>query len=276
MPCLPHCNTGPFGEICKMLFNQYHLDNFVASLNEPYFWPGKAPAQWATDLALDGIPNAENLPQNALSREQLRTICLDANQDPLFGYVCTMAWGGQNAGPTGKRNARNAWESRQVIRNMLMALRAGQMDRNAAYRLFCENNIEGLGPSFFTKLLFFFSPTPDFYIMDQWTAKSVNLLTGKRIVKLYGATQRVSPHPSNTPDNYAVFCAVIDALGRYINLPGDKVEEKLFSKGRIRRGNGVGMWREYVINHWANQDYQAIPSNNLADQLEIYSAYRIE
>lgn len=254
-----------------MPFLENHLDQFLASLNEPYFWPGKAPATWAANLQLDDIPNQAQLPAVPLTREELRKICLDEDKDPLFGYICTMAWGGQNGGPRGKRNVHDAWAERDTIRNILDTLREGGLNRNAAYQLFCDNPVTGLGPSFFTKLLFFFSPEPNFYIMDQWTAKSVNLLTGKQIVKIYG-TGRTSPTRSNVPENYEVFCAVIDALGRHTNFTGDKVEEKLFSRGRTRGTNNIGRWREYVTNHWENLTYERV---NFARQLEFYEQYQI-
>lgn len=71
----------------------------------------------------------------------------------------------------------------------LNLLRTGGLSRCEAYRLFLGTGaIPGIGPAFFTKLIYFFSPTPDFYILDQWTAKSVNLLTGNWVVKMSGDT----------------------------------------------------------------------------------------
>lgn len=253
-----------------MPFLQNHIDQFLDSLNEPYIWPGKAPSVWVGEMGLDNVPQQDELPKTSLTREELREICLDEKKEPLFGYICTMAWGGQDAGKTGKKNVHNAWKERETIKNILVKLRQGNLNRSSAYQLFIENPIAGLGPSFFTKLLFFFSPEPNFYIMDQWTAKSINLLTGKRIVKLYGKG-RASPHPSNVADNYEVFCAVIDALGRHINLAGDKVEEKLFSRGNTRRANNSGKWRKHVIKHWENQPYLSV---DLPEQLEVYEQYK--
>jgi 8-oxoguanine DNA glycosylase-like protein len=198
---------------------------------------GSVPIAWAKRVAGD-VPDFDSLPSHALDRKEVRAICTDRSRSVLFGYVCAMAWGGQGGGVT-QRSAKQAWHGRVRLEQHLKQLRKGGFTRNAAYDLFCGGGeIRGLGPSFFTKLLYFFSPEPSFYIMDQWTAKSINLLTGKRIVKLLDT----SPTRENTGGEYNSFCEEVDAIAALIGCTGCEAEERLFSRG----GRKPGAWRKHV------------------------------
>jgi len=201
---------------------------------------GEAPSNWVKKMGLQNVPNVSRLPSTPLRRDAIRKICTDPNQDVLFGYICVMAWGGQNAGPQGKRHAVMAWKNHSFIELKLRALRSNTYDRCQAYNTFrTAPIIPGLGPSFFTKLLYFFSPTPDFYIMDQWTGRSVNLLTGEHIVRFDGS----SPSSSNKGGNYQAFCEEIDELAKLLKLTGEETEQLLYDGGNRA---AVGTWRDYV------------------------------
>lgn len=135
-----------------------------------------------------------------------------------------------------------AWQHRLRLECDLTRLREGAT-RSAAYNLICgEGAIKGHGPSFFTKLLYFFSPCPTSYIMDQWTAKSINLLTGRLVVRMDGDF----PSGDNTGANYQNFCEEVDAVAALIGCSGQEAEERLFSRG----GRPRWRWREYVVRNW--------------------------
>ena len=102
----------------------------------------------------------------------------------------------------------------------------------------------GLGPSYFTKLLFFFSSDDNFWIMDQWTGKSINLLTGKKVVRFTGS----SPSDQNKGGNYQAYCEEVDALATQLNTNGNEIEQRLMSKGKPN----PWPWRSHVV---ANYDY---------------------
>jgi hypothetical protein len=198
---------------------------------------GSAPAAWAKRLALD-MPDFGSLPCSVLDRKEVRAICTDPSRNVLFGYICAMAWGGQGGGVT-QRYAKSAWRERVRLEQHLLRLRQGGVSGRAAYDLFCGGGeICGLGPSFFTKLLYFFSPEPSYYIMDQWTAKSINLLTGRQIVKL----SDTSPTRENTGSEYNTFCEEVDAIAARTGCTGHEVEERLFSRGGRKQGD----WRKHV------------------------------
>lgn len=219
---------------------------------------GVAPAKWVKDNALAGVPSSAALPTRELDRAGVRAICRDMSKDVLFGYVCAMAWGSQGQGVGGVVNLEKAWEylSTSPNKKILDDLRDNQYSRAQAYSLL-KGKIPGVGPAYFTKLLFFFSPQPNLYIMDQWTAKSINLLTGKNIViidpilnKRTGKqTDAVSGR--NKGANYEKYCEAIDEIAKHLKMAGDDVEEMLMSKGTVLKGSiPPEPWRQYVIEHY--------------------------
>lgn len=151
-----------------------------------------------------------------------------------------MAWGDQGKGPAGGKYLKLAWEQRDKIEKHLSLLRAEQMSRKDAYNLFCgAGNIDGLGPSYFTKLLYFFNRAPDCYIMDQWTGKSINLLTGEHLVRINDK----SPTRDNKSGNYQAFCEEIDMLAELLKQDSDLIEQRLMSEEGEE-------WRMHVKTHY--------------------------
>ena len=142
-----------------------------------------------------------------------------------------------------------AWANRAEIENRLMLLKAGGYSRQQAYDLFAVDPIPGLGPSFFTKLVYFFRPDLTVgYIMDQWTGKSINLISGHHVVRMYGD----SPTSLNIGENYDSFCRVIEFLATQENSTGDELEQRLFSQNGLY-GRQRGAWRDHVRAHWATE-----------------------
>ena len=202
---------------------------------------GIAPSDWVEGLQLIGVPDADQLPQSALDRAAVRQICRDPNKPVLFGYACAMAWGGQGLGPT-RPHAQSAWAAHADLKPILELLRNHSLNRIQAYELFLNGvRIPGLGPSFWTKLLFFFAERADLYVMDQWVAKSVNLLVGRPLVPLVGGCP-----PRETPSAvYNTYCEEIDRIAKHLGLSGSQAEEKMMSHG----GHKPGAWRSHVLQN---------------------------
>jgi hypothetical protein len=201
---------------------------------------GFKPANWATTHGITLTPPSPALPTHQLDRTVVREICRNPSNPVLFGYICAMAWGSQGA-RGGKKHVVLAWSHKTKIEAILLKLRAGGLTRCQAYNLFLDKgNIPGLGPAFFTKLLYFFSPQPNFYIMDQWTAKSINLLTGRKAVRLTVDYVAIN----NTCGNYEAYCQEIDAIAGHLAQSGEDIEEMLMSKG----GKKPWPWRFHVKN----------------------------
>jgi hypothetical protein len=204
---------------------------------------GLPPSVWVTNYGINGVPNQSALPNFQLDRNSVTNICLNPSNNVLFCYVCAMAWGGQGGGPDGRAHVLNAWKNHLQIIPTLTALRAGGLTRGAAYNLFQgANAVGGLGPSFFTKLLYFFTPSPSFYIMDQWTAKSINLLTGNWVTRMTGNV----PSNLNKGGNYQAFCEEVDLMAGMLGIAGHVAEERLFSQG----GRHRWPWRSHVHSNW--------------------------
>jgi hypothetical protein len=223
----------------RIPFNKKHWEVFRSIPFKEQGEVGDSPAEWVKRHGVRNVPQGSNLPPQQLSRAKVREICLNKNNDVLFGYVCAMAWGVQGKGPNGSKPVQKAWENREKIALSLEKIRGGGLSISESYDLFTGSNATPyLGPSYFTKLVYFFRKEADVYIMDQWTGKSVNLLTGHKVVKLY----KSSPLPSNSSSNYNDFCIEISRMAELHGISGDHVEQKLFSWG----GKKPGSWRKYV------------------------------
>ena len=224
-------------------YEQPHYAKFAAIPFVPQGPAGPSPQQWAIELELQGIPDATRLPSCPLDRAGVRAVCQNPERPLLHGYICAMAWGGQEKSLRGPKRVTESWSQRAAITQHLVTLRKGGLTRSDAYNLFeGQGKIKELGPSFFTKLLFFFSPDDDCYIMDQWTAKSVNLLTGEIVVRAYDS----SPTAENKGGNYQAYCEEVDALAALLNETGDQIEQRLMSNG----GRNPAPWRTHVKSHY--------------------------
>jgi hypothetical protein len=216
-----------------------HWSVFAGTKHIPAGKIGIEPANWARTHGIALTPPSPALPTYLLDRSDVRKICRNTNNPVLFGYICAMAWGSQGAGPGGGRYVRSAWKDAAKISNTLSKIRGGGHTRCEAYNLFLgPGDVPGLGPAYFTKLLYFFSPESNFYIMDQWTAKSINLLTGRNVVRIQNDNVSVT----NTCGNYEAYCLEVDAIAGHLSESGENIEEMLMSKG----GKQPWTWRSHV------------------------------
>lgn len=117
--------------------------------------------------------------------------------------------------------------------------------------------MKGAGPAYFTKLIFFLmhkrrDAMPVGYIMDQWTARSINLLllTNREPIHLQG---NATVTDRNDAQSYERFCRNIEQLTDNINqrtgqnLKPDEVERQLMSHGGKRHKKGA--WRQYLLDN---------------------------
>ena len=141
-------------------------------------------------------------------------------------------------------------------------LRKGNLERTEAYDRFKKlrrhDKLRGMGPAFFTKLIYFLMPQSEKsarlkpgYIMDQWAGSSINLLTGEEIVLMDVQKPRGSNNGGgesmtkfavsheNDGRNYEVFCNVVNWLAGHLEKCPNQIDRALVSKSRKS-------WREYV------------------------------
>lgn len=143
-----------------------------------------------------------------------------------------------------------AWGHRgEALLNIMERIRSGKLRRREAYAEFfkarCKGNLPGLGPAFFTKLIFFLGPKHKChimdqygYIMDQWTAKSTNLLFQPPVVKIVGSWVT----PDNDEGVYEEFCERVEQIAKLLGCCGAEAERQLFSQRRPKPTH----WRYYV------------------------------
>ena len=157
------------------------------------------------------------------------------------------AWGGIN-----RKHACSALQSFVGWEPIISNLRSEKCSSIEAYNQFYElrksKKLSGIGPAYYTKLIFFCHPKHDGYIMDQWTARSVNLLVDQTEAHVRLNKSKYFQGVSDTNDQrvYEKFCNNVERLAKKCGK-GDpsEIEEALFSKG----GRNKLDWRRYVIKH---------------------------
>lgn len=178
------------------------------------------------------------LPDTVVDRHAVRAFCANPQNSTWFCCALICAWGGLRSS-----HGKSLFGRFNTAEPALSALRRSTSSRAADYAslqdLKTSGNLPGVDVAFFTKFLFFLRPTPDAYILDQWTAKSINLLLGRPLIRLNGhyvATQ-------TSPAAYDEFCGHIEALAPLINrASGAQAEEAIFSQG----GRKAQAWRKHV------------------------------
>ncbi|MBB4064404.1 8-oxoguanine DNA glycosylase OGG fold protein [Gellertiella hungarica] len=224
--------------------NSVHWAKFKELSSSAEYWPAANPRQFtgAGKFAQDChllLPDAE------LKRDDLKRLSADSSVPPESLFWSIMAWGGM-------RRSHCSLVSDYVKREIapiIEDIRSGNLSRSDAYDRFKRNHAEnrqpGLGPAFFTKLIFFCSPRHDGYIMDRWTGNSINLLFGD-VPSM--AVVRMTPafyvDHSNTARQYEEFCTLVEDLAGMGKCSPEEIEIRLFA------GNGKGhsptSWRQYV------------------------------
>ena len=214
-----------------------HLPYFKSIPFSPQDSIGFKVKQWAADIGADNTLLAV-LPTVSIDRTMVARLCHNRKHDVLVGYLAAMAWGSQR-----RSHGRSAWAHRDAIKKLLDVMRSGMIDPVDAYESFAKQQIPGLGPAYFTKLIYFFSEHKSWFIMDQWTAKSINLLFDRNMVLISrcGWVTR-----DNTASHYKAYCHAVAQLGSELGETGEIIEQRLFSKG----GKAPAPWRAYVKRHW--------------------------
>ena len=242
-----------------MNLNKDHYENFKASNLNSTSELGISPASWFSWIrrqnSIDYSPYlvSGNLSVNKVSRAELFAMVKDPNVDTLSCCVSILAWGGMN-----RKYGSNTLSMYASWIQVAEDVRNGLLDRGQAYEKFAtlreQSLTPGMGPAYFTKLIFFLLPTslPRGFIMDQWTSASVNLLFDRKVIETQIQKTRQKNDKvklgeivsdKNTKENYIKFCEGIELIATDLMKDSACIEEMMFSEGR---GNGV--WRNYVVN----------------------------
>lgn len=147
-----------------------------------------------------------------------------------------------------RRDAARRLASNEVVwTGIINTLRTGKLTRVESYKL-CSEAVEalpagGIGPAYYTKIIFLANPRHDGYIMDQWTSRSVNLLAADKPIIAMRAKNHVDPR--NDHHVFERYCSFVEGLSTLLhgNKTPEDIEQCLFSTG----GKHRAPWRRYVM-----------------------------
>jgi hypothetical protein len=171
-----------------------------------------------------------------------------------------MAWGGRGLMSRNYRLSLRK-ETAEKLVSVLTTLRVADKALKEDFNIIQQaaEEIKGLGISFYTKLLFFLRRDEDAYILDQFTAKSAQLLFNPPPVRL---TSQGYPLSDKRPEEYEDFCRRVEELSSNLQQMNvgwtpEKVEQAMFD---IRGGS----WRKYLRSHFPPK--AALRKSNMTTQ----------
>ena len=233
-----------------MPFVKTHLNTLksIQSSHQDQEPVGRIPYDWAKSAC-----PAIKLPKKGLNecfdRKSLLKFCGNKDTETIHAVIAILAWGGMrvNNGEMFLKKSKLWIEAADNVKN------GNIRDRKEAFRLFSElrlnNKLPGLGIAYYTKLICFLNPCLNGYIMDQWTSKSINFLTGENLVTFSG----IRVNDNNSYETYEKFCVSIEKLANKLKCDPIQAEERIFSKGRKK-----GAWRTYLIDNYKISRHIAI------------------
>jgi hypothetical protein len=225
-----------------MLFHAAHLEKFRRSTVG--MWEGHSVVEWSRSIGHDLRLTREQIPASGRhTREHLFALAANRTVATIDACAAIFAWGGMR-----RDHARLFFSSSEWLL-ICDRVRRAELDHLQAYAHYFDltraKKMPGCGPAYYTKLLFFLPPPgkPRGVIMDQWTARSINLLVGPpALVKVARGQQQVRYVSSrNDSEVYRRFCDAVIELARVVEDTPERTEMRLFSQGV-----GRGQWREYV------------------------------
>jgi hypothetical protein len=235
---------------------------FLSTLATPLRpWVGKSPKKWLAKIGYKS-PIVERLAISP-TRSELYALWGSPTVSAQDCAWVTMAWGGMRAD-----HGRMLKDSGLGWINVCEQIRDGTLSRYEAYNAFVQlkktKKLRGAGPAYFTKLIHFARKEAKGYILDQWTARSVHVLTNQdewpktaisagRATKDHARALRVRVDDSVSASDYEAYCVWVDDLatsGLGDSCDGASMEEWLFSSG----GKPPHPWREYVMTSWKTRN----------------------
>ena len=247
-----------------MKFHQEKLDKLECCMKKEKFEEWRSPTsirkfvekvlQYPRLSNLKGEVDLEIFCDKKIHRCDVWKFVEDNDANALAKVLFILAWGGMrlNNASHALKSYQNYWK--RIVDGMLEE----SLCRDQAYKGFhslVENGkLTHMGPAYFTKLIYFLEPKHNGYIMDQWTARSMNLLrkSNECEIQLKPTTKRKSDglrnfsvDKKNNVCIYRAFCEDLEHLAEYLNIESEETEKLIFSKGgRVN----LGCWRRFVLN----------------------------
>ena len=233
------------------------LENFIECVLLTEKWVGYAPHAFL-QLAFSnykslGFPT-EHFSERGMLRKDIFELVENSSVSDFECLISILAWG-----QIRYNNMRYVEPMFPELCKIISTLRNKPVDRTSAYKLFSNlraQGLKGIGPAYFTKIIYFWTHNSKDrgYILDQWTARSTNLIFGEPLVILdkFQRFQRVSD--ANNEKHYDKFCIGIELVTKalksfnethHLVMSSDEVQRKMFSAGGKRKVS----WRAFVLSH---------------------------
>ena len=274
-----------------MKFNEKKLKMLIecAKNQNSYEWWSQMPIRMFAETVLNKLNMSfedcrveeDDYYDRLVNRDDVRSFVRDSGANSLGKVLFVLGWGGMRIthAATALSSYNDHWKG--IVDDMI----SGNLDRYDAYKEFhvlknSKNSnqkgtkiLEGMGPAYFTKLIFFLEKYSNGYIMDQWTSRSMNLLRQDSHPKIHlKPVYKKSDSEQNRWKNYYVdsvkndvsvykeFCEDLECLANRLapHLPKDvtdnenrraeATEQLIFSSGRVVRVP-IADWRRYVLDH---------------------------
>ena len=224
--------------------SKQHLAFFLDLEKEDKVFIGPNSLDWSAMVWTDTEELPSSLNKN-FYRDELLDFCSNKENSDLHCLLAVLSWGGmrRDHGRDVLQNPVPVLDITHKLRNNIFKSRADAVSYIQEKR--SKNLLPGLGIGYFTKLICFFAPALNGYIMDQWVAKAINLIAEDPIVAI---NKDGWVTDQNKEEVYETFCAEIDKVALLLNTTGYKAEEQLFSIGG--HGTKKGAWRQYVIANY--------------------------
>lgn len=226
--------------------NTNHLEFFL-SIEENTKWIGGANSyDWSKYVLKSNKSKLLNTNlDHKFYRDELLSYCSNKENSDLDCLLAILSWGGMH-----REHGRKLFENSTTVLDITNKLRNNCFSNRKEAYAYIRNQrskklLPGLGIGYYTKLICFLAPNLNGYIMDQWLAKSINLITGSNKIKMNSKSWVTDVNDEATYDS---FCQEIEKIAILLGVSGFKAEEKLFSIG----GKTKGQWREYLINNYNN------------------------
>ncbi len=208
-----------------------------------------------------------------ISIEDLKIYC-KSNEATIRKLISIMAWGGMKEHQfmmcmTGTKLFKSKLDQKYKIKNTSLVkeyddlneicncmdyVSKTKLTREEIYDIFANLNLFQCGPAYFTKLMFFTSyKANSCFIMDQWTARSINLLIDDQYICMRNSKNPSPSKEGNNGKKYNRFCLIIEDLSKKISkikkpllITPSEVEQLLFSRGGKK---DKLEWRKYVQSY---------------------------
>ncbi|UUO32320.1 MULTISPECIES: 8-oxoguanine DNA glycosylase OGG fold protein [Bradyrhizobium] len=252
------------------MFISEHLSKFKScfpappTLALPEENEGRSPERWFKDIDPRQLTMRVGPLRPTTNRPELLAMATDRSVGTLELCISVLAWGGMH----GKNRDLLFERPLEPWISIANRIRDDELSRSESYDAFAalrssgNSAIVGMGPAYFTKLIYFLAPAASSrvakgYIMDQWLGCAINLLTGRQVVKLdQHLTWKLKKNKPvlradsfvsnlNTGQDYEAFCQLVEALSAELGTAWtpELTERALIAEG----GRTPHPWRSHVV-----------------------------